>query len=130
MKPKSLRRDIPLSILVDLLIQIVFVMTILWVVTGIESSEKDDIIADLESLPGEANELKKEIVRLKAEIKVLKEKLDRASSGKESLLATIEELEKEIEEKSNQIAKLIRGESHLFWAGWNNDHVATFHFYG
>ena len=65
-----------------MLIQIVFVMTILWVVTGIESSEKDDIIADLESLPGEANELKKEIVRLKAEIKVLKEKLDRASSGK------------------------------------------------
>lgn len=137
MKHKSLRRDIPLSILVDLLIQIVFVMTILWVITGIESAEKDDeiakkddVIADLKGLPGEANRLKDEILKLKAQIKVLDEKLSQAGSGQNSLLAKIEKLKKEIEKKGDQIAKLIRGGARTcFGRDADNNHVATFYFY-
>ena len=117
MKPKSLRRDIPLSILVDLLIQIVFVMTILWVIAETQAAEQKaeqkENDSEIKRYIGDINKLKAEITKLKAEINVLNEKLKLVGEGKDSffeLMASIkkenESLQIQLTEKEGEIEKL------------------------
>lgn len=115
MDEKNLKRDIPLTILVDLLITIVFIVTILYVVAGMESDEKlekqkQSFAGQIKELEKENASLKKEIEGLRDELAKLKEKLENVDKGKFELLEIIKQLTEEnvqLKEENELLKKTI-----------------------
>jgi hypothetical protein len=74
---RTLKRDLPLTILVDLLVQIVFIVIILWAfdLGTLEAMEEGSKRLSYEDLKRENSELRLENKALRSEIQVLSEKL-------------------------------------------------------
>jgi len=104
---RTLRRDLPLTILIDLLVQIVFIVIILWAfdLGTLEAMDQGEKKLSYEDLKRENEELRLENAALKDEVRDLKSRVALLEKKNSQQKKEIEELRSEAKLKDKKISE-------------------------
>jgi hypothetical protein len=104
---RTLKRDLPLTILIDLLVQIVFIVIILWAfdLGTLEAMDQGEKKLSYEDLKRENEELRLENLALKKQVQELKSRITHLEKIGSQQKKEIEELRSEANLKDKKIAE-------------------------